>query len=605
MANRSFAYIQGVTNYDKLKTLSKNTKVNNFHKFNPFTPQQKHEKIKNNIETSPIDDMYLDQDIYAQLSYMNGHTNNFRNQNKAKSFYNLDAKTRRSRLMRMSSHDQLDEVLTKLTDEVIVNGQNKLEVSLDIDTIKLETLGLSEKAIEKIIDKAEDAFNWVYSMYGFNEQGSKKSLWNKAYLFLIEGEQAYEIVYDNINNPTKIIAIHEIDALDLQEHYINGVKFWRYHKKSINGKEEYVILYDSQITKISWSEATPNNRLSYLEQLLRTYNNVRIMDEATLIWQVTNSVFRMIFTVPTKGKSRTNAAMSLVTEKNRYKDDIQYDSDTGELFVNGGPKQSFSKEYWMADGDSGKPEVDTVGGDGPEMTTENNEYYNRKFYRAARIPYSRFDANSSESWNADARSQIREEISFGRFVDRIRDILKMLLLRPMYMQLVLDMPELKDDSTILKAINIKFNSYSIFEELMHMDIMQEKMEALNNLREFGVTQTPEGDEVHFFSIEFLIKEYFNEITDDKLKLNEKMMKKERKKLFKYQEELNDLRTKLEEEGFKDDEEDTDDSVIPIKNRKPGEDSEDSEDETDPGGDIDLDLSDDLDKPNILNSNYEE
>lgn len=523
--------LPGVTNYDKLRQLADGKQK--FNKFNPFLSQIVSDKAKNSSEAESLDARFLDEEIYNELLMMNGLRQNQRS-GKNTSYYGLSRKAKRMQLLRLSIHDIIEEVLTKLTDEIVVNSQNKQTISLNVDKAVLDKHKIDEALIKEVTEYASTEFDRIIKMYGFNQFGSENSLWNKVFLFLIEGTQAYELVWDNIEKPQKLIAIHEIDAEETEDFYYQSVKLWKHHK-TLGRKEDYVILYDTQIVKIDWSTGSPNNRLSYLEHLIKSFNDLRVMDESTLIWTVTNSVFRMLVKVPTKGKSRIAAAQTLATEKHRYNDDIEYDSSTGSLTVNGKANLPMMKTFFMAEGDSGVPEVTTVGTDGPDLNDMGrNEYFQRRFYKAAKIPYSRFDANSAESWNIDTRSMLREEITFGRFIQRIRDVIQMLMLKPLYLQLAARYPELRNDDDILQAFTLRFNSYSVFEELMHLDVLQEKIEAIQKINDSFVLNTPDGNDMKFFSLEFLINEYLPEITSDKLKLNEKMLGDERKRMFMYQ-----------------------------------------------------------------------
>lgn len=532
--------VPGITNYEKLRNI--NTGSAKIHRFNPFVSQLYSEKVKKQHEAESLDARYLDEDVYNEMLMMN--TNSHRNSKKT-SYYGLSAKNKRAQLIRLSIHDVVDEVLTKLTDEIVVNAQGKPPVQLKLDETKLDKSSLTKAFQKQLTEYAKNELDRIIKMYGFNESSAATSIWNKVYLLLVEGSQAYEYVWDNLDNPKKIIGIHEIDPLELQPFFYEGRKYWKHHKQ-LARKEDYIILYDTQVGVIDWSEASPNNRTSYLEHLFKSFNDLRIIDEATLNWTITNAMFRLVIKVPTKGKSRIAAAQSLATEKHRYNDDIQYNSETGELNINGMANQMMMKTYWMAEGDSGSPSIEPVGGDGPELNdTNRNEYFSRKFYRAARMPYSRFDANASESWNIDTRSQLREEISFGRLVTRIQDIVKMLYLKPLYLSLVAKFPELQNDNELLDAISVRFNSYSIFEELMLLDVLQEKIDAIEKLVDSFKIDTPDGESMKYWSVEFLIREFLPEFTKDKLDENAKMVAQEQENAFKYQIKMYQLRAKYD------------------------------------------------------------
>lgn len=534
-------HLYGVTNFDKLNNIKKNS----FNQYNPFVENTFSAKAKKNHEAESLDLRYLDDDVYNQMLMMNQNFVNSRLGNRL-SYYSMSKKQKRSQLQRLSIHDLIDDVLTKLCDEIVVTSENESAISLMIDDAKLKKLELKEDFEKELVSTAKSEFNRIVKMMGLENEGTETSLWNRLYLFLTEGTQAFENVWDDLNNPKKITGIHEIDALETEKFYSQGVQYWKHHKL-LSRDESYIILYDNQVNYIDWASASPNNRSSYLEHLIKSFNDLRIMDESLITWTLMNSVYRMIVKVPTKSKSRTQIAQSLAVEKNRYHDDINYDSLTGMVSVNGAPNLQMMKTYWMSNGDSGTPEIDTVKNDGTDMNdVDRNVYFQQKFYRNAKMPYSRFD-NSGSTWNIDPRSQLREEINFGRFCSRIRSIFGMIVLKPLHLQLVAKFPELRSESDILKCFKLKWNSYNVFEELMQLDIINEKVEAVTKLSESMKKFTPDGEELPFWSMNLLIKKFIKEFSEDDLELNEKMLDDDTKKSFIHQIKVYKMRAKYDPE----------------------------------------------------------
>lgn len=545
-SSSSHIVLQGVSNYEKLKNLKKN----DFNKYNPFLSQTFNEKSKQNHEAESLDLRYLDEDIYMQMLMTNGLTQNRRLGNRL-TYYSMSKKNKRYQLQRMSIHDSVDDVLTKLCDEIVVSSKEKDPVKLKINKEALSNLKIKEEIIDEVSKYAQSEFKRIVKMYGFNQQGTETSLWNKVYLFLTEGTQAYEFVWDNIDNPKKIIGIHEIDALETEPFYSKGIKYWKHHKL-LQRNEEYIIMYDTQILYIDWATASPNNRTSYLENLIKAFNDLRIIDESTITWTLTNSVYRMLIKVPSKGKSRIQSAQSLAQEKHRYNDDITYDSLTGEVSINGSSNLQMMKSYWMSSGDAGEPEIETLQNNGPDLTNmERNEYFLRKFYQAAKMPYSRFDTQGSATWNIDTRSQLREEINFGRFVSRIRSIIEMLYLKPLYLSIVARYPDLKDD-VALDSFSISWNSYNVFEELMELDIINEKVEAISKMNESLTLALPDGGDMKVLALYFLLEKFLPEFSKEDFDKNDKLLQIQNTNLFKYQMQLARMQAKYDAEVNLDD-----------------------------------------------------
>jgi hypothetical protein len=80
---------------------------------------------------------------------------------------------------------------------------------------------------------------------------------------------------------------------------------------------------------------------------------------------------------------------------------------------------------------------------------------------------------------------------------------------------------------------------------MHLDVLQEKIDAITKINEAFVLTTPEGDDMKFFALEFLIAEYLPEISTEKLTLNKKLVDEERQKMFLYQIAMTKLKAKYD------------------------------------------------------------
>ena len=260
---------------------------------------------------------------------------------------------------------------------------------------------------------------------------------------------------------------------------------------------------------ISYQETNVIQRLSYLERLVRPFNIYRIIEQAQIIWTVTNAQYKMKFTIPTKNMNRVLAQQTLMSAMNRYKEDIKFIADTGELTINGQVNMPFNKEYWMPDNENGTPEIETIGGDGPELNDNDQlKFFKNILYKISKIPLSRFDQESGETWfGADASSVARTEIDFGRYVTRLRNPFSQVILKPLCIQMCLDMPELQEQKEFLECVQLHYKSYNLFEELMEMELMQKRVDFIREMKDGMVDMDVEGNEIKFWSSEFLVKPF--------------------------------------------------------------------------------------------------
>ena len=242
-----------------------------------------------------------------------------------------------------------------------------------------------------------------------------------------------------------------------------------------------------------------------------------------------NASFRLKMVVPIGTKSPQKAKESLAEMLSIYKEDINLDFDSGELSVNGKPSMQFYKNYLFPSKNGEQPEIETIGGEGPDLSdTETLKYFFDKLRQDSKIPFSRFDQESGGGQaNFDASGMDRDEIRFGKFINRLRTIFSEILLKPLWLQIALDYPDIAEDQLVKSNLGIKFNADNLFEEMKMMEIYEKRASFVQTMQ--GIT-TPEADDsgmmndVPYFNAKFLIQKYMN-MTQSDIKTNEIMQAK--------------------------------------------------------------------------------
>ena len=181
----------------------------------------------------------------------------------------------------------------------------------------------------------------------------------------------------------------------------------------------------------------------------------------------------------------------------------------------------------MPESDSGSPQIETIGGDGPDLNDNDQlKYFKNQLYKISKIPLNRFDQESGETWfGSDPTSVARTEIDFGRFVQRLRNTFSTIILKPLQLQLAKDFPELQDNRQILEGLSLQYHSYNLFEEMMDLELMQKRTDFIQSVKDSMVDMDVEGNEIKFFSSKFLVQKYLKLSTQD-LDLNDKLKREE-------------------------------------------------------------------------------
>jgi hypothetical protein len=435
------------------------------------------------------------------------------------SYFDKDYVKKRDQLRTFAVQDELEDILDIITDEAIVFDESNYFAYSDFN-------GEISITIE---EEVADVFNNVYTYFGFTDAIQP---WNYFRKWLVDGYLAFEIVYND--KQTEIIGFKELDPISLLPGIDTdtGKKMWVQYKGQ-GAKERK--LWDSQIIYLSYSQVNSPQRISYVERLIRSFNLLRVMETTRIIWAVSNASFKTQFIIPVGGKSKTRAKQSLAQLMNSYREVVDFNYESGEIQTNGKPMMPFNKEYWLPSKDGEQPEISTIGGDGPDLgDTESLKYFADKLKLASKIPFSRFDKEGGSTYDMEASGMLRDEIKFSKFVNRLRSIFQEILVKPVYLQMCLNHPELANDIAFKAGLGLSFVKDNLFEEMKEMDLQTKRVDFIGNMKTQLSVMDAEMTEIPFFDLGWLIKRYGG-FTRDDLKANERAKE----------------RTKLKEEGYAD------------------------------------------------------
>ena len=479
------------------------------------------DQVYKNMVAFPADkSIQPKDDVALQQVLMGSSMNNWKvKPEEDKSFAEKTLEQKRDILRKMAMQPELEDILDIMANESIVYDDDESYICTPfLDTGLIQDL--NEKSAEEIRNAMDVAFYKIYLLLEW-----KKFAWDEYKRYLIDGVIAYEIVYDNLENPKSIIGIVDIDPATLTKKVKDGITYW----VQFEGKMGFErTLLDSQVIYIKYEDSGVSTRQSYLERLIRPFNLYRIVEQAQVIWTVTQASFKTMFTIPVGAQNRTKGMQTLANTMNRYKEDINFNIETGELKVNGKMNMPFNKEYWLPENENGRPQIETLVDNGPTLNDSDQiKYFESKLWKMSKIPQNRFDKDSQTTWfGNDPTQALRDEINFSRFITRLRNTFAEILLKPLRIQLTLSVPDIKNDKRILDSISLRWNSYNLFEEMMNIEVMTKRIEFIGTMKDSISMTDAEGNEEAFFSLKFLVMKYLK-MSDADLELNEKMKLEEK------------------------------------------------------------------------------
>lgn len=439
-------------------------------------------------------------------------------------YFDKDYIEKRNYLRKFSLNGEIEFILDTITDESIVYDDRNYFAQPSFVNLDLK---------DKIKDKLASHYNRIYNVFGFQ---NTILAWQYFKQFLIDGFLAFEIIYDNKGK--EIIGFKELDPTSLQP-VVEKVaeneyrQFWIQYPKNPQMTRK---LTNEQVIYISYAKGNTISRVSYIERLVRSYNILRIMENSRVIWNVMNASYRLKFIIPIGSQSPQKAMQTLGQLMSNYKEDISINDSSGELTINGRPKVQFYKNYLFPEKDGQSPQIESLNPSGPDFNVmENVVYFFNKLKMDSKIPYARFASKNTTPGNYQTSiDQLeRDEIRFEKFLRRLRSIFQEILVKPLYIQMCLDYPELSRDKGFKANIGLNYNRDSEFEEMVELTGFSKRSEFINGLKELKVKIGEE--EKGYFDPDFLIQRFLG-MNPDQIKMNEKYKEREQKEAEKAKEE---------------------------------------------------------------------
>jgi hypothetical protein len=351
--------------------------------------------------------------------------------------------------------------------------------------------------------------------------------WQYFRQLVVEGFLAFEIIYSN--DGKEIVGFKELDAVSLTpaiEKKPDGTRetiWWQYYGENVRQRK----LLDAQVIYISYAKANTVSRVSYTERLIRSYNLLKIMEHSRIIWNVMNAQYRIKMTVPIGSKAPQKAKETLGELMSVYKEDIKLDTISGELSINGRPDVQFYKNYLFPQQGGESVKIETLNAQGPNLNVMDSVvYFYNKLRQDSKIPYnrfsSRFGVGSNNVFKTGADGAERDEVRFAKFITRLRSIFQEIIVKPLWIQMCLDFPDLKNDSEFRSQIGVKFESDNLFGESREIEQIIKKIDFITSMGE--IKETINEEEVQFFDQNFMIERWLDLSYDD-IQLNKSYVKK--------------------------------------------------------------------------------
>tara|TARA_R110002020_G_scaffold196227_5_gene397180 strand:- start:32 stop:1543 length:1512 start_codon:yes stop_codon:yes gene_type:complete len=396
------------------------------------------------------------------------------------------------RYREIALHPECDMAIEDIVNEAVVANEMK-----DAVRVNVENLPYGKEVRRKI----EDEFQAVLKLLNFNTKGH--DIFRRWY---VDGRIYYHKIIDRnapvkgitelkYIDPRKVKKIREIRKKRPDGPTPHGlavvdefVEYYLYNEKGVSGTTTGTGIKIAPDT-ISFCpsgliDQNKNIVLSYLHKAIKPVNQLRMIEDATVIYRIARAPERRIFKIDVGNLPKAKAEQYLRDVMARYRNKLVYDASTGEIRDDRN-YMSMLEDFWLPSREGGRgTDISTLPGGQNLGEIADIEYFRSKLYRSLNVPASRLE--SSQGFNLGRASEItRDELKFTKFVQRLRKKFTELFNDLLRTQLILKGIINEDDwFNVRDTLNYDFIQDGHFSELKNTEMTRERLQLANEMRDY-------------------------------------------------------------------------------------------------------------------------
>ena len=388
-----------------------------------------------------------------------------------------------TRYREMSMQPEIEGAIDDIINEAIVYEDKGNGVEINTDELKES---------EQIKKKIRDEFEHILKLLNFGNMGH--DIFRRWY---IDGRLFYHLVIDEKSpqkgiqelkyvDPRRIRKIREIQKMKDTSTGMEIIKqmneYYLYNERGVIGAHSNLgtkIAVDSIVNVNSGlMDSKRAMVLSYLHKAIKPLNQLRMVEDATVIYRLSRAPERRVFYVDVGNMPTIKAEQYLRDIMVKYRNKLVYDSSTGEI-KDDRKHLSMLEDFWLPRREGGKgTEITTLPGGQNLGELEDVKYFEKKLYKALGIPTSRLEQGQGFSLGRSTEVS-RDELKFNKFVERLRNKFSTLFDDILRVQLVLKKVCSEEEWREFKEnIYYDFLKDNNFTELKEAELLLNRMGVL-------------------------------------------------------------------------------------------------------------------------------
>ena len=432
-----------------------------------------------------------------------------------------------TRYREMSNHPELEMAIDDIVNEAISHDDTGKTVNIVLDKLK------QPEAVKK---KILEEFDNILRMLNFGNLSD--DLFKRWY---IDGRIYYHVIVDDKDPKAGIQELRYIDPRKIRK--VREIKKERDPKTGadiIKSIAEYYVYSDRGTTTQTFG-ASVNSGLriapdavinvnsglmdakntfviSYLHKAIKPLNQLRMIEDAVVIYRLSRAPERRIFYIDVGNLPRGKAEQYLKDIMIKYRNKMVYDANTGEL-RDDRKHLSMLEDFWLPRREGGKgTEITTLPAGQNLGELEDVKYFRNKLLQSLNVPISRLEPQQGGMIGLGRTTEVtRDEVKFLKFIIRLRNKFSQIFDHALEKQLVLKGICTREEwQTFKEQIYYDYVKDNNFTELRDAELLQNRVQTLS------VVDPYVG---RYYSAEWVRKHILQQ-TDEDMRAIDEQIKKE-------------------------------------------------------------------------------
>ena len=402
----------------------------------------------------------------------------------------------------IAQQPECDTAIEDIVNEGIVSNESDIPVQISLDNLPFS------ETIKRSIRKE---FLEVLRLLHFESKGH--DIFRRWY---VDGRIFYHKIIDTKNPKQGIVELRYIDSTKIRKarqiskkkdnNSVDMIKktddFYVYNEKGLasagigTGTGIKIAADAIAYCQSGLIDGNSGRVLSYLHKAIKPVNQLRMIEDALVIYRISRAPERRIFYIDVGNLPKIKAEQYLKDVMNRYRNKLVYDASTGEIRDDRN-HMSMLEDFWLPRREGGRgTEITTLPGGSNLGEIDDIIYFQKKLYKSLNVPISRMDSEAGFSLGRSTEIT-RDELKFTKFVQRIRKKFTPLFTDILKTQLLLKGIIAPDDWPLMQEhIQYDFLQDGHFAELKDAELLENRIQSLESIQSYVGT---------FFSKEYVLK----------------------------------------------------------------------------------------------------